>query len=189
MIPDEDFIKNPEVPGPTKEEIRCLVLCKSKVSSGDVVVDIGCGTGGLTLEFEKKAKMVYAVDKNVEAVKITQENIKKFGREEKVQVNQGDAMDFLEKITPFDILMIGGSSGDLSSIIERGYEKLKINGRILVTSILLETRVEAVKTMQALGMVPDVVDVSISKGKIMERGTMMLGNNPVTIVSAEKLRK
>ncbi len=187
MIPDKDFIKNPEVPGPTKEEIRCVVMCKSKVSSDDVVVEIGCGTGGLTLEFAKRAKMVYAIDKDVEAVKITRENLKKFGREEKVQVIQGDALDVLENITSFDILMIGGSSGDLPSIMEKGYEKLKINGRILVTSILLETRVEAVKTMQAMGMVPDVVDISISKGKIIERGTMMLGNNPVTIVSAEKL--
>ena len=187
MIPDKDFIKNPEVPGPTKEEIRCVVMCKSKVSSDDVVVEIGCGTGGLTLEFAKRAKMVYAIDKDVEAVKITRENLKKFGREEKVQVIPGDALDVLENITSFDILMIGGSSGDLPSIMEKGYEKLKINGRILVTSILLETRVEAVKTMQAMGMVPDVVDISISKGKIIERGTMMLGNNPVTIVSAEKL--
>jgi cobalt-precorrin-6B (C15)-methyltransferase len=186
MIPDEAFIKNPAVPGPTKEEIRCLVMCKSKVLPEDVVVDIGCGTGGLTLEFAKRAKMVYAIDKNIKAVKTTLKNLKKFGREGKVQVIQGNALDVLENIDPFNILIIGGSSGDLSSIIEKGYEKLKGNGRILVTSILLETRLEALKTMQAMGMVPEVVEVFISKGKTMERGTMMLGNNPVAIVSAEK---
>ncbi len=32
MIKDLDFIKNPDVPGPTKEEVRCLVMCKSGVS-------------------------------------------------------------------------------------------------------------------------------------------------------------
>ena len=51
MISDADFIKNPNIPGPTKEEIRCLVMCKSQVSKEDTVVDVGCGTGGLTLEF------------------------------------------------------------------------------------------------------------------------------------------
>ena len=54
MIKDQDFIKNPKVPGPTKEEVRCIVICKSGVKPEDVVVDIGCGTGGLTLEFAKK---------------------------------------------------------------------------------------------------------------------------------------
>ena len=39
MISDENFIKNPNVPGPTKEEIRCLVMCKSQVKPKDVVVE------------------------------------------------------------------------------------------------------------------------------------------------------
>ena len=64
MINDQNFIKIPDVPGPTKEEIRCLVICKSSVKSEDVVVDIGCGTGGLTVEFAKRAKTVYSIDLN-----------------------------------------------------------------------------------------------------------------------------
>jgi cobalt-precorrin-6B (C15)-methyltransferase len=84
--------------------------------------------------------------------------------------------------------MIGGSSGELPSIIKEGYKKLKDGGRILITSILIETRAEAVKTLLSFGLTPDVVDVSISKGRIMERGTMMIANNPITIISATKLK-
>ena len=51
MIKDQDFIKNPEVPGPTKEEVRCIIMCKSEISNEDVVVDIACGTGGLSDEY------------------------------------------------------------------------------------------------------------------------------------------
>ncbi|MGV8143933.1 MAG: precorrin-6Y C5,15-methyltransferase (decarboxylating) subunit CbiT, partial [Methanothermobacter sp.] len=90
------------------------------------------------------------------------------------------------KLPNFNILMVGGSSGELSPIIREGYHKLEDNGRIIVNSILLETRVEAINTFKDLGMVPDVVDVSISKGRIMDRGTMMMAQNPVTIVSAVK---
>ena len=71
MIKDQDFIKNPDVPGPTKEEVRCIIMCKSEVTNEDVVVDIGCGTGGLTLEFAKRAKTVYSIDMNPEAVETT----------------------------------------------------------------------------------------------------------------------
>ena len=186
MIPDNEFITHKNVPGPTKEEIRCLVMCKSKVSSNDIVVDIGCGTGGLTLEFAKRSHLVYAVDKNLDALNTTGKNLKKHNLDKKVQLIHSDALEALENIETFDILMIGGSGGDLPLLIEEGYQKLNQNGRIIVTSILLETPVEAVRTMKKLQMDIDVANVSISKGRVMERGTMMLARNPITIVTGKK---
>lgn len=186
MIPDENFIKDPDVPGPTKEEIRCIVICKSNVSIEDIVVDVGCGTGGLTLEFARKAKMVYAIDKDQKALEITAKNLEKHDLQGKVKIIDGDALNVLNDLPEFNILMISGSSGDLPLIIKEGYNKLKKNGRILVTSILLETRVEAVKIMKDLGITPEVVEVSISKGNIMDRGIMMIARNPITIVSGKK---
>ena len=101
MIRDEDFIKNPDVPGPTKEELRCLVICKSNVSDKDVVVDIGCGTGGLTVEFAKRAKYVYAIDINNKAIETTMQNIKKHEVNENVEVIEGDGLDVLDELTKY----------------------------------------------------------------------------------------
>lgn len=42
--------------GPTKEAIRAIILYKSAVTSDDNVVDVGCGTGGITCEFAQRAK-------------------------------------------------------------------------------------------------------------------------------------
>jgi cobalt-precorrin-6B (C15)-methyltransferase len=186
MIKDNEFIKNPDVPGPTKQEIRCLVMCKSKVNKEDVVVDVGCGTGGLTIEFARRAQKVYAVDKNREALQTTRKNLEKQGLMDKVKLIEGFAPQTLEDIPEYDILMIGGSSGELSSIIKEGYMKLNDNGRIIITSILLETASEAVSTFKELDITPEVVNVSISEGEILKRGTMMTALNPVTIISAEK---
>lgn len=189
MIKDNDFIKDPDIPGPTKEEIRCLVMCKSQVSREDTVVDIGCGTGGLTVEFSRRAGKVYAVDKNPQALKITRLNLEKQGLLDNVELVDAHAPQVLEDLPSFDILMVGGSSGELPAIIKEGYGKLKDNGRIIVTSILLETRVKAVETMKELGLVPEVVDVSISKGRILEGGTLMTAQNPITIISTQKILK
>lgn len=186
MIPDDEFITHKNVPGPTKEEIRCIVICKSNVSPDDTVVDIGCGTGGLTLEFAKRSSLVYAIDRNIDALNTTEKNLKKHDMDKKVQLIHNDALEALKDIESFDILMIGGSGGDLPFLIEEGYKKLSSNGKIIVTSILLETPVEAVKTMKKLHMDIDVVDISISKGNIMERGTMMFARNPITIVTGKK---
>ena len=56
MLNDMDFIKTCDVPGPTKEAIRAIILYKSAVTSDDNVVDVGCGTGGITCEFAQRAK-------------------------------------------------------------------------------------------------------------------------------------
>lgn len=186
MIKDKDFIQSKEIPGPTKEEVRCLVMCKAHILKKDVVLDVGCGTGGLTVESALRAQEVIAVDKNPEAISLTQRNVIKHGLLEKVKLIEGDALSVMTELTSFDVLLVGGSSGDLPQIISQGYEKLKSNGRIIVTSILLETRVEAVEAFKKLNLTPDVVEVTIAKGKVTDRGTMMMGRNPIAIVSAIK---
>jgi cobalt-precorrin-6B (C15)-methyltransferase len=186
MIKDQDFIKNPNVPGPTKEEVRCIVICKSGVKPDDIVVDIGCGTGGLTLEFAKRAKTVYSIDINPDAIETTKQNLEKHGLTKNVEVIEGDGIEVLDKIEKFDLLVIGGSGNKLPLLIEKNYNKLNNNGRIIVTAILLETCAEAISSLEKLSLKPDVVNVSISKGEITKRGTMMLARNPITIISAQK---
>ena len=186
MIPDNEFITSKDVPGPTKEEIRCLVICKSDVSTDDIVVDIGCGTGGLTLEFAKRAKKVYAIDKKIEALNLTLKNLENHNLEHKVEIIHKDALNALKNISRFDILMIGGSKGDLPLIIEEGYKKLNDRGKIIVTSILIETPLEAIQNMKKMGMEIEIVNATISKGEIIERGTMMIANNPINIVTGNK---
>ena len=57
----------------------------------DIVVDIGSGTGGLTVEFAKRAKMVYSVDKNPDAINITKSNLEIHEVSNKVHIIQGTA--------------------------------------------------------------------------------------------------
>lgn len=186
MISDHDFIKSSTVPGPTKEEIRCLVLCKSQLSSQDIVVDIGCGTGGLTLEFAKRTSQVYSLDRNPEAINLTSKNLEKHGLKDRVRLICGDAKEEMDKLPDFNVLMIGGSGGDLDLLIEKGYNKLKNNGRIIITAILLETALEAIEKLKKFDMDMEVINASISRGKIIERGTMMLAENPITLVMGVK---
>lgn len=163
------------------------MMCKSQVTLEDTVVDVGCGTGGLTLEFARRASKVYAVDKNPEALKVTRLNLEKHALKGKVELLGAAAPQVFGKLPDFNILMVGGSTGELPAIIKEGYCKLKDHGRIVVTSILLETRVEAVKAFKGLGLTPEVVEVSVSRGKILERGTMMTAENTITIISAQKM--
>ena len=85
-IPDEMFNQNDKVPGPTKEEIRVITISKARLSEGSIVIDVGCGTGGLTVEaalqVAPKGK-VYAIDEDQAAIDLTKSNVEKFGVQRK----------------------------------------------------------------------------------------------------------
>lgn len=182
MLKDSEFITSSKVPGPTKEEVRCLVMCKSNIKSSDTVLEIGCGTGGLTLEFARRCKKVYSVDKNPDAISLTSQNLKKHSLENKVELFESEALDIINKIDNFDVLMIGGSGGDLPEILEKCSKKISYKKKIIVTAILLETKTEAIANLKKLGFDIEVVEVNIARGRILNRGTMMFAENPIAII-------
>ena len=187
ITPDDEFIKTKKVPGPTKEEIRALVISKVRLTDEDVVVDVGCGTGGLTVEFAQRAKKVYSIDKNQEAVKVTERNLKKLLQDDyNVELMEDDAVNALKKIDNMDIAVIGGSGRELETILDIVNEKLNPKGRILITSILVDTRVEAVNKLKDLNYNPQFMEINVSKGRILDRGILMKAENPIGIITASK---
>ena len=188
MIKDEDFIRSKEVPGPTKEEIRCLVLCKSQVSSNDFVVDIGCGTGGITTEMAKRAEKVVAIDKNTKAIELTKENIKKHKVYEKVELVKNDGISALKSIENIDIAIVGGSGNDLDKILELAISKLNPNGRIIITAILINTKLDAIELLKQNNINPEIIEVNVSRGYILKRGVMMKAENPIAIIYGKNIK-
>jgi cobalt-precorrin-6B (C15)-methyltransferase len=186
MIRDADFYKDPQVPGPSKEEIRCLVMCKADVADDEVVLEVGCGTGGLTVELSRRAAKVYAVDKNPQALEVTRTNLRKLNPKGRVELLLGDALEVMEDLPAYDLLVVGGSGGELEEIIKKAHQQLKPAGRVIVTAILLETKLYSLKIMENLGMDPQLVEVFVARGQPTPLGTMMQGQNPVAIIQGTK---
>ncbi|MDR0492517.1 MAG: precorrin-6Y C5,15-methyltransferase (decarboxylating) subunit CbiT [Nitrososphaerota archaeon] len=190
-IPDEAFNQSDAVPGPTKEEIRIVTIAKAHLNEGAVVIDVGCGTGGLTVEaaIQVGAKgKVYAIDEDPVAVDLTKSNVGKFGVENTTVITRGKAPEALLTLPSADAVFIGGGGLALRATIQTVHYKLKTGGRIVINAILLETATTAIAELRALGYRDiDVADISVAKGKQINSGTMMMARNPVTIVSATKL--
>jgi cobalt-precorrin-6B (C15)-methyltransferase len=188
-IPDELFLQGDKVPGPTKEEIRALTISKTRLREGDVVVDVGCGAGGLTVEaalqVTHKGK-VFAIDDDEEAARLTKANVVKFDAQDVVEVIRGKAPEVMLNLPEVDAVIIGGSSS-LREVIRASYGKLKENGRIVINAILLETGYTALDEIRKLNLKDvDVTIVFVAKGKEINTGTMMLARNPITIIAATK---
>ena len=186
MLNDNDFIKSCDVPGPTKEAVRAILLYKSDVTSADKVVDCGCGTGGITCEFAQKAREVISIDTNPEAIEVTSKNLKKFGLGDNVTLINDDGANALRDIDDIDIAVVGGSGKQLENILDIIDEKLNSKGRILITAILVDTKVEAVNKLKSLGYNPKLMEVNVSNGRILDRGVLMISENPIAIITAKK---
>jgi cobalt-precorrin-6B (C15)-methyltransferase len=189
-IPDESFNQSDAVPGPTKEEIRVITIAKARLNEGQVVIDVGCGTGGLTVEAALQVGSkgrIYAFDEDEAAVALTKSNLQKFGVENNVSLSKGKAPEALIALPNADAIFIGGGGVSLRAIIQTAHYKLKPNGRIVINAIQLETATTAIAELKALGYKDiDVTHVSVAKGKSTNSGTMMIAKNPITIISATR---
>jgi cobalt-precorrin-6B (C15)-methyltransferase len=189
-VPDELFNQNDAVPGPTKEEIRVITISKARLCEGAVVVDVGCGTGGLTVEAALQVAprgKVYAIDEDQAAIELTKSNVEKFGVQANVSIARGKAPEALLSLPTSDAFMIGGGGVSLRAILQTAFFKLKPNGRVVINAILLETATVAIAELKALGFKDiDIAHITVAKGKQINSGTMMMARNPITIISATK---
>ena len=186
-IPDELFERTDEVPI-TKEDIRAIAISKLRLKEGHSAIDVGCGSGSITVELCLQTKgKVYAIDFDQKAVELTKKNLQKFGVKAE-EVILGKAQDVLPKLLDVDAVMVGGTWGDTKQVIELSVGRLKKGGRIVIDTIVIETLYQALTTVNKLELKEiDITQVTISKARKVTTGTMMLARNPVMIISATKV--
>ena len=81
---------------------------------------------------------------------------------------------------------MGGSGRELENILDIIHSKLNSKGRIIITAILVDTKVEAINKLKELNYNPKIMEVNISNGRVLDRGIMMMSENPIAIITAKK---
>ena len=184
-IDDEEFLRG-EVPM-TKQEIRILTLAKARLVFNSVAVDVGAGTGSITVEAAKLAPngKIFAVEKNPAAIELIKRNAKKF-QVDNIEIICAEAPDGLENLPELDAAIIGGSGGHLEKILDILYTKLKIGGRIVINAVTIQTAAASLAYFRALDVKYDAFQVQITRLKKIRAHDMNQVLNPVWIVTAEK---
>lgn len=168
----------------TKEEVRWTACGRLAVQPGDMVWDVGAGTGAMTLELARRAcdGLVYAVERNNEALSLLDENRRKLGGYN-VQIVAGRAPEALEALPAPDCVFVGGSGGGMRRILALAKEKNPAV-RVAVTAIALETLEEARHALFDLGFANiEISQLAASRGKAVGPYTMLTAFNPVFILS------
>lgn len=183
-IPDDDFIRG-SVPM-TKRDIRAAVLGRLDVSSGDVIWDVGAGTGSVSVELALAIDSghVYAVECGDEGAELIEKNRRAFGAWN-LSVIKGMAPEAFEDLPAPDAVFIGGTKGRMKEIIEEIYRRNE-KARICVSAIALETLKDAAEALAVCGCDVDITQIAVSNAREMGRLHMMMANNPVFLITGRR---
>lgn len=186
MINDFDFLTTCDISGFLKEEIRPILIYKSDVKESDIILDINCGVGEVSTEFSKLAQKVYAIDESTQAIAISQKNIKKYGNIDNVEFINEDELSAIEKIDNFDIAILKAKNENYNEILEKIHQKINSKGRILILTNILDYEVDIVKKLDELNYNPQITQINISKGILLNKGIKMESQNPMILISLKK---
>lgn len=179
-LPDEVFIRG-DVPM-TKSEVRTLSLSKLMLQADSQILDIGCGTGSVTVECASACPNghVYALDQKSEGVSLTQANVEHF-QLSNVTVQLGQAPEHLPD-QQFDRIFLGGGSQAIPEIVTYARGHLSEDGVFVANTILLDSTLQIIEQLKLQGFKQiECHQVQITKIDVHLRN-MMRAHNPIFII-------
>ena len=165
---------------PTQPEIIIVALSKLGIKNTDIFVDIGCGSGSVSIAAAGYAKHVVAIDNRDKAIFASSANIKE-SKIKNIEVIKGKAETLLPDIE-LDCAFIGGSQNIekiLGILIQKG------PARFVVSAVRIETVALALDIMKENDAFKELLQIQLSRGNELAGGTMLKPENPVFLITGE----
>lgn len=164
----------------TKYETRVVTMAMLEIESGDVLLDIGAGTGSISVEAALQGAEVYALERAAEGVELIRANAEQF-KAKTLSVIEDIAPLGIEGVPSFNKCFIGGSGGKLKDIVESVTEKLPSGGLIVGNFVTLKNLTEFQSLL--LEFEYEDLETRLIQSSVVEPKTgLMQANNPVFIV-------
>ena len=158
----------------TKAEVRAFVLARLGPRLGDLVWDVGAGSGSVAVECARLGAAVVAVEKG--AVDHLQANVEAFGID--VQVVQGSAPAALDDLPDPDAVFVGGGGGDVADVVRAAVAR---GPRVVVVALASLDRVADVQAALSPYTV-DGVQLQASRLRPLGGATGLAATNPVLVL-------
>jgi precorrin-6Y C5,15-methyltransferase (decarboxylating) len=126
---------------------------------------------------------VFALEKDEGALKLIQENKRKFSAAN-LEIVAGSAPDALMSLPAPDKVFIGGSGGKLAAILDIVYQKNN-NARVVINAITLETLCEAAQYYKdKQDYYFEVIQAAVAYTREIQSYHLITAQNPVFIIAA-----
>lgn len=167
----------------TKAEVRALALARLGPGVGDLVWDIGAGSGSIAVECARFGAAVIAVDRDPSSADRIRTNALRHGVE--IAVVVGNAAATLADLPDPDAVFIGGSGDEFDSVVAEVASRAR---RAVVVALASMDRVTPARAaLQSAGFDVDVVLLQASR--LREIGSLQgfAAGNPVFVVSGRRV--
>ncbi|PZQ88752.1 MAG: precorrin-6Y C5,15-methyltransferase (decarboxylating) subunit CbiT [Leifsonia xyli] len=137
-LPDDAFNHDGQI---TKREIRAITLSSLAPRPGDLLWDVGAGSGSVAIEWllADASNRAVAVEAQAERAGRARLNARVLGATGLIIV-VGKAPEALEGLEPPDAVFVGG--GFSSAVFDRSFRALKPGGRFVANAVTLETQAQ-----------------------------------------------
>ncbi len=136
----------------TKKHVRALTLSSLAPKPGEILWDIGAGSGTIAIEWLRSVEgtKAYAVEKLPERINYIRQNANKLGTPELTIIESVADSQTLEKLPEPDAIFIGGGSSDYE-LISYCWGRLKPNGRLVINSVSVDAEQNLLKAIKKFG--------------------------------------
>ena len=173
----------------TKAEVRSVILSKLELPSTGVFWDIGAGSGSISLESSllSPGLEIYCIERNVKRCEHIWANRKRF-LALNIEVIPEEAPSCLKALPRPNRIFIGGgvTSKDL---LEKTWEHLEDEGILVVSTILVESLERMITFAKSKGLEPEMVQVSVCRGKPLGNGTYFAPSAPISVFKICKKKR
>lgn len=137
-LPDELFEHDGQI---TKHEIRAITMSKLAPRAGELLWDIGCGSGSISIEWSlcHPANRAIGIEAHADRAARASRNALSLGIPE-LKIVTGQAPAVLSGLPTPDAVFIGGGA-QCVGVLDAAWTALRAGGRIVVNAVTIETEV------------------------------------------------
>jgi len=133
-LPDHLFSHDGQI---TKRPVRALTLSALGPRAGELLWDLGAGSGSVGIEWCLAGGRAVAVERHEGRLAHIRANAQSFGLAHRLQVVAGDTAAVLADLPAPDAVFIGG--GASAALIDAAWARLGAGGRLVANGVTLET--------------------------------------------------
>ncbi|HEY9711122.1 MAG TPA: precorrin-6y C5,15-methyltransferase (decarboxylating) subunit CbiE [Oculatellaceae cyanobacterium] len=169
----------------TKREVRLLILGELALQPKQIIWDIGAGTGSVSIEIARlsETSQVYAIEKTAIGYSLIEQNCQRLQVKNVISIH-GSAPDILQELPAPERIFIGGSGGNLSSILDTCNTRLATSGVVVLAFATLEHLNMALDWLNTHHWNYRLLQVQLSRSVSVAQLTRFTPLNPVTILTA-----
>lgn len=147
-LPDDQFASDGQI---TKSPIRALTLAALAPRAGEVLWDLGAGSGSISVEWCLSAAgaTAHALESRADRVKNIVQNARAFGLDHRLAVHETRWQDSLAKLPQPAAVFVGG--GVNSAGLETLWQAIPVGVRLVINAVTLESEALLMQSHQTHG--------------------------------------